>query len=57
MKRRVSEGGITRRALLRTLGAVGLAGVAAPYLVAARPVWAQGNLASQYEGNADVRFS
>jgi sulfur-oxidizing protein SoxY len=46
MKGRLSEGGITRRALLRVLGGMSLGGVAAPYLGAPRPAWAQGNLAN-----------
>jgi sulfur-oxidizing protein SoxY len=37
---------ITRRALLRALGALGLSGVVAPVLGTLGPVWAQGNLAS-----------
>jgi sulfur-oxidizing protein SoxY len=46
MDRRLGESGITRRTLLRALGALGLGGLVGPTLGAARPAWAQGNLAS-----------
>jgi sulfur-oxidizing protein SoxY len=46
MDQRLGESGITRRTLLRVLGALGLGGLVGPALGAPRPVWAQGNLAS-----------
>ena len=46
MERPVSEIGLTRRALLRALGAVGLSGLVASYLGVPRQARAQGNLAS-----------
>ena len=46
MKRGLNEGGITRRALLRALGALGLSGLLGPALGGPRPAGAQGNLAS-----------
>jgi sulfur-oxidizing protein SoxY len=46
MDRRLGESGITRRALLRALGALGLGGLVGPALGAPHPAWAQGNLAS-----------
>ena len=46
MERWVNESGITRRALLRALGAVGLGGLVGPALGTPWPAWAQGNLAS-----------
>ena len=45
MDRQVNESGITRRTLLRALGALGLGGLVGPALGARRPAWAQGNLA------------
>lgn len=44
MDGRSSQTRLTRRALLRALGAVGLGGFAAPYLGVAPPALAQGNL-------------
>ncbi|HEV8438250.1 MAG TPA: thiosulfate oxidation carrier protein SoxY [Methylomirabilota bacterium] len=46
MKRRRNDRGITRRAVLRALGAVGLGSLLAPALYGPRPARAQGNLAS-----------
>ncbi len=46
MKRLLSETGITRRALLRAVGALGLSGLLAPVLDSAGPASAQGNLAN-----------
>ena len=46
MKGGRNEGGITRRALLRALGALGLSGLMGPALDGWRPAAAQGNLAS-----------
>jgi sulfur-oxidizing protein SoxY len=46
MEPRRGESGITRRTLLRALGALGLGGLAGPGLGRRGPAWAQGNLAS-----------
>ena len=46
MKRGLNESGITRRTLLRVLGALGLSGLVGPALDGWRPAAAQGNLAS-----------
>jgi len=46
MERGRNEGGITRRALLRVLGALGLAGLVGSAVGGPRPAAAQGNLAS-----------
>jgi len=46
MERGRNEGGITRRALLRALGALGLSGLVGSAVERPRPAAAQGNLAS-----------
>ena len=46
MQRRLSKAEITRREVLRALGALGLSGLLAPGLGAPRPASAQGNLAN-----------
>ena len=46
MERGRNEGGITRRALLRALGALGLSGLVGSAVECPRPAAAQGNLAS-----------
>ncbi len=46
MKRLLTGSEVTRRGLLRTLGALGLSGLLGPVLGALRPAWAQGNLAN-----------
>jgi sulfur-oxidizing protein SoxY len=45
MERRLNESGITRRAVLRALGALGLSGLLGPALGGPPPARAQGNLA------------
>jgi hypothetical protein len=56
MKRRLSESGITRRALLRALGAVGTFAFKATEPGALRGSFLDTH-GGKYEGNADVRFS